>query len=159
MNDPFPPINSEEAIANQAYVREVVEKLKKLDVLPLAESVAARHGMELAEVLCGRCSPRPRIRRELWSALYDVVPCYSWVGRLFRRDHTTISTAIRKHKTERAIPPRCVLRRPEPILSEGSVSCVGADDSAVRERSEAEAETSGEAPIGTERESAGSCAL
>ena len=67
--------------------------------------------MKVGEILSGRSALQARARRELWSALYDIMPSYSWIGRLFHRDHTTIAVAIRKHKAERAMASSCVVRK------------------------------------------------
>ena len=62
--------------------REVVRELELRDLLLLAERVAERHRMKVGEILSSRSALQARARRELWSALYDIMPSYSWIGRL-----------------------------------------------------------------------------
>ena len=115
--------------------------------------------MKVGEILSGRSALQARARRELWSALYDIMPSYSWIGRLFHRDHTTIAVAIRKHKAERAMASSCVVRKaPGPFPCEGPSSCVGPEGGSVMSLRSGYAETSGEELTVRDQESVSLCA-
>lgn len=77
----------------------------RTDIRRLAERVAARHDMDVTDVLHGRARTveMVRARRELWCLAIDTL-CLGWseAARVFQVDHTTVMGAWRKRQRELA---------------------------------------------------------
>ena len=84
-----------------ADVDAIICELEERQLLALTRQVALRHHVRVKDILGkGRRATEARARRELWSLIYAQVPSLSWVGRLFRRDRSTILAGLRKQKEE-----------------------------------------------------------
>lgn len=84
-----------EAAAHRAE-RLMREQPTELDI---AEQVAERHGVTVAEIMGpARGGGVPTARAEIWwRCRTQLGSSYAHLGRLFARDHTTILVAVRKH--------------------------------------------------------------
>ena len=91
-----------ERVERRRDAADIRADLERLELIGLAESLCARHGAPLADVL-GYCRqrPLPEVRAKLWGAVRGVrgVSLLA-MGRLFGLDPTTIFTQIRKYCPE-----------------------------------------------------------
>jgi chromosomal replication initiation ATPase DnaA len=80
-------------------VRHIIEDLDRRDALELAQAVAKKHWVTLDDLLGrSRRGCAARARHELWAKLYDeAIPTFSALGRIFGRDHKTISHGVRRY--------------------------------------------------------------
>jgi hypothetical protein len=102
---------------------EIVRELKQRGLLAVAESVARRHRMNLMELVWNRGYVHARARRELWKALYEYMPSYSQIARLFHLDCSTIRKGVERRVGEDG---ECSVRRSRgPFPGEGWWSCNG----------------------------------
>lgn len=70
--------------------------------MEVIDRVARKHGVSKSEILGRERTARiSAVRHEAYAAVRDSTGMsYPAIGRIFRRDHTTILHGIRKHKTE-----------------------------------------------------------
>jgi chromosomal replication initiation ATPase DnaA len=85
-------------------VRHIIEDLDRRDALDLANAVARKHCVTLDDLLGrSRRGCAARARHELWARLYDeAIPTFSALARVFCRDHSTVSHAVRRHIARQA---------------------------------------------------------
>jgi len=80
-----------------------VGMLRARGLINIAEGIAARHHVDLGQVVGrGRMKSAVRARAELCSTLRDLGLSLPEIGLLIDRDHTTVMGAIRAHKTRGA---------------------------------------------------------
>lgn len=78
----------------------VIAELRQRDLFEIVERIARRFNVTAREV-CGhgRSKPVAMARHAVWAELYALGHwSYPRIGQLFRRDHTTIVTAVRKYR-------------------------------------------------------------
>jgi len=88
----------------------IIRELSQRGLLELVDRVCASRGVTRLE-LCGACRSRSvaAARQELWWLLrHDPQRHFSYpeLGRLFRRDHTTVLHGVAVHERRYAAPPR-----------------------------------------------------
>lgn len=75
--------------------------LARMELLPLVDAIAAKHGVTLLD-LCGRRRTMrfARARSEVWHFLYHACEDLSYpdLGALFGRDHSTIRYGVLSHE-------------------------------------------------------------
>ena len=90
--------------------KTVIDTLKTRGLVEVGRLVAEMYGVSLWE-LCGASKELPptRARQHVWSALYDRGHySYPVLGRIFRRDHTTIMAGVKAHRARDLDPCRGV---------------------------------------------------
>lgn len=86
--------------------RRIMRALEERELLPLARQIASKHHVSMDELL-GRTRGKPEAiaRRELWARAYEFVPSLTRLGKLFDRDHASISASIHKFESAQHRPP------------------------------------------------------
>lgn len=76
---------------------DILADLARLDALWILDSIARRWRVTFDEVLGGARDKRASAaRHELFASLWGSGWTYSEIGRVLRRDHTTIMAGVRK---------------------------------------------------------------
>ena len=84
--------------------RQIAKDLEERDLLEQARKVARKYHVTLDELLGrGHGALEARARHELWATLYEEMPTFAGLGRIFGRDHATIVAAVRKYRARHPV--------------------------------------------------------